>query len=165
MQGGPVHVRPGELLRRESCEPRALSGFGRQSISTRTYQYLEGRVQLANGVFKNDIDGPVIAISVEYTPHNRLRIISILLIRIAQFLLDHTHTHNFVSVIDKLLKQPLQRIIGVSMLVDSDHKASRPAPSLVSLMSNIERERDCVVLGRFAGWNIVKRDMFLEPIR
>jgi hypothetical protein len=84
---------------------------------------LESRVQLANGVFKDDIDGPVIAITVKNTSHDPLSSFSIFPIRVTQVLLNYAHTNNFVTVVDKLVQQPLQSIIGVGMLVNSNHKA------------------------------------------
>lgn len=132
-----------------------------------THQPLEGRVQLAAGVLQHHADGPVGAIALENRVHDVLSLVLVCLVGVvgSQLLFNHAHAHDLVSIVDQLVEQPLQRIIGIGVLVHADHECARSPLGLIPLVSNIQRQRQRVVLGRFAQREIVECDMRLEPVR
>lgn len=107
-------------------------------------------MQLAAGVFKHDADGAIGAVLLENGIHHGLGVVLVRGADAAHVLVDDAHADNLVAVVDQLVEQPLQRIVGVGVLVDADHEGARAALGLVAAVADIERQGRRVALGRFA---------------
>lgn len=129
-----------------------------------TYQFLKCSVQLADGIFKYNADGTIGTVPGCNSLHDISCIFLIFLGRITNLLFDDTDGNDFVSVIDQFVEKPLKGVVGVAVLIHSNHKSSRPTSSLIPLMSDIERQRRSVVLCRFTDRDIVECDMILESV-
>lgn len=122
-------------------------------------------MELADGIFESEAQRTVSAILGDDVAHGSFGIL-LVVFRIVRpnVSLEHAHADDLVAVVNQLVEQPLQRIIGVSMLVHADHERARPAPMLVALVADIECHRGGIVLSSFPNGDIVECDMVLEPV-
>lgn len=124
------------------------------------HQFLERRMQLASCVLENHADGAVGAILLDDRVHELLGVV---LIRAFGVFFDDAHTHDLVPIVDQLIEKPLQGVVGVCVLVYSDHESTRSSLGLVSPMAHIECEGGRVALRCLAEGEIVECDMLSEP--
>ena len=128
------------------------------------YQFLKRGMQLANSVLEDEADSSIGSILGQNIAHDILRILLILLVVETSVLFDYSDADNLVAVVYQLIQQPLDSIVRVGVLVDSNHEAARSSPGIVAFVSDVERERESVVLGSLATRYIVETNVVLKPV-
>lgn len=129
-----------------------------------TYKLLESSVKLAHSILQREAQSAVSLILGDDALHDLLRLVDVLLVAEPSLSLEDAHTNDLIAIIDEFSKKPLQCIIGVGILIDTDHEGSRSTPGLVALVSHIEGQRGHVVLGGLAYRQVVESDMLLKPV-
>lgn len=95
-------------------------------------------MQLADCILQSEAQSSRAFILGDDAAHNILGFINVLLVEEPGLSLEHTNANDLVAVINKLSQKPLQRIVGVGVLVDADHECSRATSGLITLVSHVQ---------------------------
>lgn len=121
-------------------------------------------MQFADSILQGEAQSSRAFILGDDAAHNVIRLLNVLLLTKSGLSFEDAHADNLVAVIDKLSEKPLQRIVGVSVLVDANHERARPASGLVAFVSDIQSQGWHVVLGSLADGQVVESDMLLKSV-
>lgn len=81
-------------------------------------------MQLSNSIFENEAQGARFLVLSHDALKDVLGIVLILLVAQSCFFLDDANTYDFVSIVHEFSQQPLEGIVGVCVLVNSNHESS-----------------------------------------
>lgn len=102
------------------------------------YQLLEGSVELSHRVFKDNTNRLVKFVLGLDCLEQPLCILLIVLLARADGAFDHSDADDFITIVNHVVQQPNQRVIGIGMFVDANHKGAGSPRRLVALVSDMK---------------------------
>ena len=132
----PPRERPRVPTMRQAGSYIMIYGYmriaGHKCLETGTHMTLYSLMYLAYSIFQNKADALlVILVLCLYVVHQLMRFGAVSPLFKAAFtvdlavLVDHPQTHNLISIVNQLLNQPVQRQVGVVILIRTAQECTR----------------------------------------